>query len=75
MLSATKILGARETLKTVAAVTLPVELRKLWGNVVSLVWTIILVLFGLISGWDFHPLFWWLIVPMVTQDLYDVAKK
>lgn len=37
----------------------------------SLTWTAVLVAYGLATGWNFSPLFWWLILPLAVQDAYD----
>jgi hypothetical protein len=41
----------------------------------SVLWLATLVLYGLIAGWDFSPLWWWLLVPFTGQDFYDVRRK
>lgn len=41
----------------------------------SLVWLIVLLVYGLATGWDIHPLFWWLLVPLFGQDGWDVNHK
>jgi hypothetical protein len=38
-------------------------------------WLGILAIYGLVTGWDFSPLMWWLLVPMLIQDAYDVNRK
>ena len=38
----------------------------------TLFWLIILIIYGMATGWhNIHPLMWWLLIPFTAQDIYD----
>lgn len=42
----------------------------------SLLWLIVLVIYGFTQGWSQIPaLSWWILIPMVNQDFYDAQRK
>ncbi len=41
----------------------------------SFVWLVTLMIYGAVTGFEFHPLFWWALLPMVVQDLHDSPKE
>ena len=39
-------------------------------------WLIILIIYGLTTGWDhIHPLMWLLLIPFAAQDIHDSKQK
>jgi hypothetical protein len=42
----------------------------------SLIWFCVLIIYGIVEGFAQIPgLLWWLLVPMLVQDSYDVKKR
>lgn len=41
----------------------------------ALIWLVTLTIYGCVVGWDFDPLFWWLLVAMFLQDNYDAQRR
>ncbi len=41
----------------------------------AIVWLITLVFYGASTGWQIDPLFWWLLLPLAGQDIWDMQNK